>query len=83
ELWIDEIFPGLPRDTIKALSLTSEMFRDLSRPFVFAHFVFHPYAVGTERDIILPPNIMVDRALERLEFWTSTDIAPHVRSCEI
>ncbi|KAF7376512.1 hypothetical protein MSAN_00067200 [Mycena sanguinolenta] len=82
ELWLD-IFRYLPRDTIETISLTSSTFRDVSRPFLFAHFDFHPYAVGKAGAILLPPNIVIDEALERLEFYTSDDIARHVRSCKI
>ncbi|KAJ6498902.1 hypothetical protein C8R45DRAFT_821112, partial [Mycena sanguinolenta] len=81
ELWLD-IFRRLPRDTIKALFLTSSIFKDVCRSFLFAHLDFHPYAIR-DRKIVLPPSLEITRALERLEFWASDDIAPHVRSCKI
>ncbi|KAJ6498882.1 hypothetical protein C8R45DRAFT_799244, partial [Mycena sanguinolenta] len=81
ELWL-AIFADLPRDTIKALCLTTSIFKDLSRAFLFAHFAFHPYAVR-DGDIVLPLTLVVNRALERLKFWTSDGIAPHVRSCKV
>ncbi|KAF7376500.1 L-aminoadipate-semialdehyde dehydrogenase [Mycena sanguinolenta] len=77
-----EIFRSLPRHTITALSLTCRKFKDISRPFLFTHLHFHPYSVRDDA-ILLPPSIVVDGALECLEFWTSDEIAPHVRSCKI
>ncbi|KAJ6498913.1 hypothetical protein C8R45DRAFT_821665, partial [Mycena sanguinolenta] len=77
-----EIFRSLSRHTIPALSLTCKKFKDISRPFLFAHLSFQPYSVRGDV-ILLPPSIVVDRALECLEFWTSDEIAPHVRSCTI
>ncbi|KAJ6498881.1 hypothetical protein C8R45DRAFT_1125651 [Mycena sanguinolenta] len=77
-----EIFRSLPRDTIKALSLACKQFREISRPFLFTHLHFHPYAVRNDV-ILLPPSIEAKRVLECLYFWTSDDIAPHVRSCKI
>ncbi|KAJ6498888.1 hypothetical protein C8R45DRAFT_1210775 [Mycena sanguinolenta] len=82
ELWL-YILRGLSRDTLKALCLTSSIFKNLCRTFLFAHFNFHPYAVRDGATIVLPLAVVVNRALERLEFWTSDDIAPHVRLCKI
>ncbi|KAJ6498887.1 hypothetical protein C8R45DRAFT_821053, partial [Mycena sanguinolenta] len=77
------ILRDLPRDTIKALCLTSSIFKDLCRTFLFAYFDFHPYALRDGGVIVLPLTVVVNRTLERLEFWTSDDIAPLVRSCKI
>ncbi|KAJ6498908.1 hypothetical protein C8R45DRAFT_820890, partial [Mycena sanguinolenta] len=67
ELWLD-IFRGLPRDTIKTLALTCEKFRDISCPFLFAHFGFHPYSINRNTQVILlPPGLVVEEALGRLD----------------
>ncbi|KAJ7804286.1 hypothetical protein B0H14DRAFT_3486416 [Mycena olivaceomarginata] len=81
ELWL-EILAHLPWETLKYLSLTHRIFSRLSRHLIFADFHFYPYAISG-RTVLLPPVMKIKRALERLDFWTSEDIAPLVRSCEI
>ncbi|KAJ6599992.1 hypothetical protein DFH09DRAFT_1129187 [Mycena vulgaris] len=77
ELWL-EILSPLPHDSILAISSTSHSFRHISRPLVFANFHFYPYpAVGA------PRLTDVDRSLGLLQFWSSDDVAPLVRSCII
>ncbi|KAF8206877.1 hypothetical protein K438DRAFT_1483360, partial [Mycena galopus ATCC 62051] len=80
ELWL-EIFRSLPRDTLKALSLTS--FKGISRPLLFTHLDFHPYTLYSGEVVLLPRKTEVNRSLERLDFWSSDEIARHVRSCNI
>ncbi|KAJ7480675.1 hypothetical protein FB451DRAFT_1446646 [Mycena latifolia] len=83
ELWL-EIFDHLPLDTIECLSLTSRTFSPLTRPFLFAHFDFHPYASRMVNGVFaLPSAEEVEQSLERLAFWASPEIAPFVRSCDI
>ncbi|KAF7341841.1 L-aminoadipate-semialdehyde dehydrogenase [Mycena sanguinolenta] len=84
EVW-SEIFCLLPRDNLEALSLTSSNFKDISRPLLFAHFKFHPYAFhGRQTDIVLlPSEAEITSSLNRLDFWASDGIARHVRSCQI
>ncbi|KAJ7725409.1 hypothetical protein B0H14DRAFT_3002961 [Mycena olivaceomarginata] len=62
-----EIFRSLPPDALEHLSLTCTKFKAISRPHLFNEFYFRPYK----------------SAMERLEFWCSDEIAPHVRSCVI
>ncbi|KAJ7798848.1 hypothetical protein B0H14DRAFT_2904883 [Mycena olivaceomarginata] len=82
ELWL-EIFRSLPPDALEHLSLTCTEFKAISRPHLFNEFYFRPYKSGGTDGILLPPTTEVNRAMERLEFWCSDEIAPHVRSCVI
>ncbi|KAJ7776909.1 hypothetical protein DFH07DRAFT_979118 [Mycena maculata] len=87
ELWL-EIFQHLPTDTLKNLALTYHRFQILSRSFIFASFTFHPYGIYTDEyrenpPLLLPPAAAVASYLERLDFWTSDEIAPLVRSCRV
>jgi hypothetical protein len=63
--------------------LTCTKFKAISRPHLFNEFYFRPYKSGGTDGILLPPTTEVNRAMERLEFWCSDEIAPHVRSCVI
>ncbi|KAJ7445660.1 hypothetical protein FB451DRAFT_976753, partial [Mycena latifolia] len=79
ELWV-EIFALLPRDAIPPLSLTCSTFRGILIPLLFTHFAFHtwtPVAKGS------PSVAEIDRYLERLDFFSSDEIGPLVRSCAI
>ncbi|KAJ7057673.1 hypothetical protein C8F01DRAFT_919655, partial [Mycena amicta] len=80
EIWL-EILDSVSRDTLPSVSLTNRRFRALSTPLLFAHFVFHPYAVGVPSKFLLPEAENVENALQRLAFWSSEFIAPNVRSC--
>ncbi|KAF8176224.1 hypothetical protein K438DRAFT_1847144 [Mycena galopus ATCC 62051] len=70
ELWLS-IFHGLLPDTLKAISLSSQKFKALSRPLLFNHVTFHfglrPFPLS----------------LQCMDFWCSDEIAPHVRSCKL
>ncbi|KAF8173589.1 hypothetical protein K438DRAFT_1850393 [Mycena galopus ATCC 62051] len=79
ELWL-EIFRWVPKKTLKALSLTHTKFKDISRPLVFSHLDLHPYAFAKDV-ILLPRPANVAKTLERLDFWCTDEIAPHVRPC--
>ncbi|KAJ7776899.1 hypothetical protein DFH07DRAFT_798134 [Mycena maculata] len=89
ELWL-EVFRHLPLDTLRDVSTTSHIFGRLSRPFLFSHLDFHPYATRpyarhgfASHVLLLPEAAEVERVLERLNFWSSAGIAPFVRSCSI
>ncbi|KAJ7755256.1 hypothetical protein B0H16DRAFT_1458795 [Mycena metata] len=82
ELW-REILCHLPRNALQNGSLVCHTFFALSRPFLFADFYFH---VGQgPRGRAAGRTLAEDgvRALERLDFWSSNDIAPLVRSCTL
>ncbi|KAJ7644702.1 hypothetical protein FB45DRAFT_1116382 [Roridomyces roridus] len=87
EVWL-EVFELLPRDSLKHVHATHRMFRSTCRPLLFSHLVFHPYfrdidPLGLGDRLILPDPEVVQRALERLAFWSSDHIAPLVRQCTI
>ncbi|KAJ7162850.1 hypothetical protein C8R46DRAFT_1101682 [Mycena filopes] len=89
ELWLD-IFHHLyhlSKETLRAVSLTQRAFHSMSRQVIFADFSFRPYGLLGLSDLDLPllPNEAADLALhlDRIEFWTSAEIAPLVRSCRI
>ncbi|KAF7344702.1 L-aminoadipate-semialdehyde dehydrogenase [Mycena venus] len=82
ELWL-EIFSDLSPDALKDVSVTNRTFCHTTRRLLFAHFDFHPYAIGPHSAPILPSDLDVARYLERLDFWTSDEIAPFVCSCTI
>ncbi|KAJ6621809.1 hypothetical protein B0H10DRAFT_946818 [Mycena sp. CBHHK59/15] len=80
ELWT-EIVGYASRETLKQLHVTQRRFHRLSRPLLFRDFDFQPYAIDHygfgANDVILPAAAELDRALQRLKFWTSAEIAPH------
>ncbi|KAF7324401.1 hypothetical protein MSAN_02520300 [Mycena sanguinolenta] len=75
ELWL-EVFARLPPAARRSLSSTHRLFYDLARPLGFIEFTFYSYPYGFR-----PVKAQLDDALERLHFWTSPRIAPHVRLC--
>ncbi|KAF7345855.1 hypothetical protein MVEN_01607300 [Mycena venus] len=94
ELWI-EILQDLPRETLQNVALSHRTLRRISRPFLFITFVFHPYAVPhiprnvdcvrwpeADEPLLFSQEVQ-DRELERLNFWSSSEIAPLVRTCRL
>ncbi|KAJ7834419.1 hypothetical protein B0H13DRAFT_2426903 [Mycena leptocephala] len=85
ELWL-EICCSLPKDSFKQtlgqISLTCRSLHHLSRSLLFADFVFHPQAEMWQ-SLSLPQKSGFERSKRRLEFWSSDEIAPLVRSCDI
>ncbi|KAJ6518285.1 hypothetical protein C8R47DRAFT_1312714 [Mycena vitilis] len=82
ELWL-ETFTSMSHETLRSVSLTHHDFCRITRPLLFTHFDFHPYAAGTNSALLLPPAVEVAKALDCLEFWSSDEIAPLVRSCDV
>ncbi|KAJ6501025.1 hypothetical protein C8R47DRAFT_1211299 [Mycena vitilis] len=107
ELWL-EVFSTLPLKTLKDVSLTSLGFHRLTQTLIFAHFEFHPYALGAPAPRSARRTLLVTRALPyafqdrgagsdlpllpdeafpthmaRLSFYSSPEIAPLIRSCNI
>ncbi|KAJ7280375.1 hypothetical protein C8J57DRAFT_124808 [Mycena rebaudengoi] len=86
ELWL-EILKNIPKygksTGIDSFSLTCRNFRRVSRPFIFADLRFTVYRVGAHETLLLPSPSEVDRLLDRINFLSSTDIAPFVRFCDI
>ncbi|KAF8142189.1 hypothetical protein K438DRAFT_2030208 [Mycena galopus ATCC 62051] len=77
ELWL-EVLAFLPPYGLRSLSSTSRAFHDLARPYGFTEFKLYPYPYDRE-----PTKSHLAEALERVSFWSSPKIAPHVRSCTI
>ncbi|KAJ7658606.1 hypothetical protein DFH06DRAFT_916552, partial [Mycena polygramma] len=96
ELWL-EVFHNLPSKTLKDVSLTCPAFRRLTRTLIFAHFDFHPYALrlvarsnpyafrdpAADSGLLLPPDAVFAAHMARLDFWSSPEIAPLIRSCHV
>ncbi|KAJ7108917.1 hypothetical protein C8R43DRAFT_1043540 [Mycena crocata] len=85
ELWT-EIFIYLPREAVAVMSFTHGFFHPVSRPLLFQELTFHPYIFIPGYDAAsashtLPDPAEVDDALQRLQFWSSSEIASFVRTC--
>ncbi|KAJ7028101.1 hypothetical protein C8F04DRAFT_1120487 [Mycena alexandri] len=82
-----QVLGQLPRETTLKVYQTDRRFRRILRPYIFAQFAFHPYATaakdGQETNALLPSPRKVEQLMERLEFWTSIEIAPFVRICDV
>ncbi|KAF8156271.1 hypothetical protein K438DRAFT_1986860 [Mycena galopus ATCC 62051] len=75
EMWL-EVFSYLPLDTLRSLSSTQRALHNIARPFGFADFRVRPHLCSHP-----PLQGQLDDAMERLRFWSSPKMAPHVRSC--
>ncbi|KAJ7474374.1 hypothetical protein B0H11DRAFT_2282232 [Mycena galericulata] len=82
ELWLD-IFLHLPRKTLINVSVTEHVFRRLCLPLLFTDFRFYPYTSDSRDGSIVPPTTEIQVHLDRLNFWSSEEIAPLVRSCHV
>ncbi|KAF7332688.1 CAP10 domain-containing protein [Mycena kentingensis (nom. inval.)] len=81
ELW-GEIFALLDQDELLAVQATSRLFRQLARPLVFAMFDFKPYGFQYDTDdLYLFVNEYLDFEIQRLDHYSSADVAPLVREC--
>jgi hypothetical protein len=58
-------------------------------PLSYRTITLHPFAKAFDgphdyrRDILLPDTQHIDKALARLQFWASADVAPLVRECYV
>ncbi|KAJ7922511.1 hypothetical protein B0H13DRAFT_2317342 [Mycena leptocephala] len=75
ELWL-EVTAQLPSDAIRNLSSADRALYDIARSLGFTEFKLYPYPYDFQ-----PQKAQLDDALQRLDFWSSPNIAPHVRSC--
>ncbi|KAF8155349.1 hypothetical protein K438DRAFT_1777705 [Mycena galopus ATCC 62051] len=76
ELWL-EVFSYLPLDALRSLSSTQRALRDIARPLGFTNFQLCPHDHLHRHT---PSQGQLDDAMERLRFWSSPEMAPHVRS---
>ncbi|KAJ7189725.1 hypothetical protein GGX14DRAFT_484506, partial [Mycena pura] len=82
ELWL-RVFAHIPHAALFPVALTDHTFCRLTRPILFSHFEFHPFALGPIGDLRLPSSERVHQSMERLRFWCTHEIASVVRSCRI
>ncbi|KAJ7612296.1 hypothetical protein FB45DRAFT_309185 [Roridomyces roridus] len=86
ELWL-EIFIYLAREDLFPLHAVSPTIHRIARPLLFATFTFHPYAMAHRPSstyrYLLPNETKINRALRRLRFWASDEIAPLVQRCAV
>ncbi|KAJ6557641.1 hypothetical protein B0H19DRAFT_1261246 [Mycena capillaripes] len=74
ELWL-KVFQNLSLESLRNIHAVSSLFSDLSCGFLFEEFSFYLTMFATKTTIPLE--------LERLAFWSSDKISPHVRSCNL
>ncbi|KAJ7479339.1 hypothetical protein B0H11DRAFT_2423482 [Mycena galericulata] len=95
ELWL-YIFEESSLDHLPQIQSVCRLFRNVSRPLLFSEVKFiigerdeaDTESLGSSNldDLdseILHPQQDFRREFEKLEFWTSETISPHVRSCDI
>jgi hypothetical protein len=63
-------------DALRNFSSTHRALYGISRSLGFAEFKLYPYPYDFQ-----PQKAQLDDALQRLDFWSSPKIAPHVHSC--
>ncbi|KAJ6455198.1 hypothetical protein C8R45DRAFT_1188557 [Mycena sanguinolenta] len=68
----------LPRSSLPVVHAVSTLFSELSRPLLFAEFVFHP--PKTERRAKRERD---EFQIAKLALWSSPEIAPLVRKCVV
>ncbi|KAJ7479351.1 hypothetical protein B0H11DRAFT_2280872 [Mycena galericulata] len=91
ELWL-HIFEESPKLYLLQIQSVCRLFRNVSRPLLFSEVTF---TIGERDDDTsamddfglddLPPETPQDfrREFEKLEFWSSATVSPHVRKCDV
>ncbi|KAF7357273.1 F-box domain-containing protein [Mycena sanguinolenta] len=87
EVWL-QVFSILDRGDWIFLHRVSRAFHRISRPLLFKHLHFYPYAAvpyygRTTPEFLIPGEVEIKRTIRRLRFWTSDDVAPLVRECTV
>ncbi|KAK7001744.1 hypothetical protein R3P38DRAFT_2648299, partial [Favolaschia claudopus] len=77
EIW-NIVFVLLPHQAILSLNSVARLFHDLSLPVLFYRFTFRPVLAS-----LRVGSRQFQRELQRLEFWSSEHIAPHVLTATI
>ncbi|KAJ7211395.1 hypothetical protein GGX14DRAFT_565270 [Mycena pura] len=78
------IFAHMDRHTLLRVALANRTFSHLARTFLFSHLDGSRYVTCLKEHEGDPVSASQLLQLSRyLDFWTSEEIAPHVRSCEI
>ncbi|KAF7340957.1 hypothetical protein MSAN_02081000 [Mycena sanguinolenta] len=90
EIWA-QTFLYLPRAALLQVNLAQRMFHRIAHPLVFHDFDFHPYLTIAgylitqcpPSGLMIPYEEHIPSLLARLQFWSSPDIAPLVRTCRV
>ncbi|KAJ7660391.1 hypothetical protein DFH06DRAFT_1401961 [Mycena polygramma] len=77
EIW-DTVLECLPRRSLLIIRIVCSSFYDLAPRFLYSKFSYRPSAYTHDG-----VGGLVKRELDRLSFWSSQKIAPHVRTCHI
>ncbi|KAJ7201841.1 hypothetical protein GGX14DRAFT_571102 [Mycena pura] len=78
------MFAHLDRGTLRKVALANRTFSRLARSLLFSHFAASRYVTCSEKHKHDPVSASQLLQLSQcLDFWTSEEIAPLVRSCEI
>ncbi|KAJ7201859.1 hypothetical protein GGX14DRAFT_399807 [Mycena pura] len=78
------MFAHLGRRTLRKVALANRTFSRLARTLLFSHFAVSRYVTCSEKlehDPVSASQLL--QLSQCLDFWTSEEIAPLVRSCEI
>ncbi|KAJ6491031.1 hypothetical protein C8R45DRAFT_1138002 [Mycena sanguinolenta] len=79
---LGEILKNVPeydKSTLQSFSLTCRAFCGASRPRLFSRIEFTPYVLDEENIPLFPSLSEIARHIPRLDFLSSTEIAPLVR----
>ncbi|KAJ7452665.1 hypothetical protein B0H11DRAFT_2072516 [Mycena galericulata] len=84
ELWA-EVFANVPRDALFQTHLVCWRFCHITRRLLFREFTFYPknYQAPSHRDVPADQDGLRDIIMQRLRFWTSSEIAPLIRTCHL
>ncbi|KAJ6450070.1 hypothetical protein C8R45DRAFT_121462 [Mycena sanguinolenta] len=86
EVWL-QVFGILDRSDLISLHSVSRSFHRISRPLLFKHFCFHPYAAVpysfTTHEFLIPGEVEIKRTIRRLRFWASDNVAYLVKGCTV
>ncbi|KAJ7106280.1 hypothetical protein C8R44DRAFT_886158 [Mycena epipterygia] len=78
ELWLT-VFEHLPQWTLFSVCIVCSSFHSLSATLLYQEFNFRPAIYLQEST----GGTVLARALDRLAFWSSDRVAPHVRRCHL
>ncbi|KAG6852719.1 hypothetical protein C0991_009583 [Blastosporella zonata] len=86
EVW-GEVFGNVPLDRLPTVTLACKTFRSIGLPQIFQTFTFSPYFVDGGRSpqpVEVPKaEAEAEKSMEKLHFYTSASISPHVHICRI
>ncbi|KAJ7049807.1 hypothetical protein C8F01DRAFT_1264849 [Mycena amicta] len=81
---LQQITDELPLRCLNAFSRASRRLREVSQRRLFAHMMFHPYALAEGTMVrTVPDEHRIQDAHRRLEFWSSAAISRYVRKVRV